>query len=59
VGFKGSWIDQDYSVQYNIETTPIDTSLKMKNDQDYWGIGLRSGLKTAWHIDPSWSLYGD
>ena len=59
VGFKGSWIDQDYSVQYDLETTVIDTSLKMENDQDYWGIGLRSGLKTAWHIDPSWSLYGD
>ncbi len=59
VGFKGNWIDQDYSVRYNIETTPIDTSLKMENNQDCWGVGLRSGLKTAWHIDPSWSLYGD
>ncbi len=59
VGFKGSWIDQNYSVLYNIETTAIDTSLKMENNQDYWGVGLRSGLKTAWHIDPSWSLYGD
>ncbi|MCB1109860.1 MAG: hypothetical protein KDK64_02675 [Chlamydiia bacterium] len=59
VGFKGSWIDQDYKVRYALENLSTTTSLRMENDQDFWGVGLCSGIETAWHIDPSWSLYGN
>ncbi len=59
IGFKGSWIDQDYFVSYPIITDELDSFLTMKNDQDYWGIGLRSGLNTSWHLTQTWSFYGN
>ncbi|WP_194847996.1 Lpg1974 family pore-forming outer membrane protein [Candidatus Neptunochlamydia vexilliferae] len=58
VGFKGSWIDQDYRVRYTLEGT-IDSNLRMKNDQDFWGIGLRTGLDTGWQLTSILSLYGN
>ncbi len=51
IGFKGGWIDQDYSVRYNLSTSNLTSVLKMKNDHDYWGIGLRAGLKPKIHVD--------
>jgi len=59
IGFKGSWIQQDYRVKYDTVTTELDTNLRMKNDQKYWGIGLRTGLNTAWHFTQTWSIYGN
>lgn len=59
IGFKGGWIDTDYHVHYEINSDSITSDLRMKNDQNYWGIGLRSGLETAWHLTPVWSIYGD
>ncbi|QVL57594.1 MAG: MOMP family protein [Simkaniaceae bacterium] len=59
VGFKGSWIKQDYHVRYSVLINPLNSTLRMKNDQSYWGIGLRTGMNTAWHLTQAWSLYGD
>ena len=59
IGFKGSWIHQDYRVKYHATTTDLNTNLRMKNDQNYWGIGLRTGLNTAWHLTQTWSFYGN
>ncbi|MCB1107876.1 MAG: autotransporter domain-containing protein [Chlamydiia bacterium] len=56
---KWGWVNQDYRVRYLLETTNVDSTVSMKNDQDYWGIGLRSGLNTSWHIDTSWSFYAN
>lgn len=59
VGFKGAWNNQDYHVNYLFVTDETTSRGKMKNDQSYWGIGLRSGLNTAWHFTQAWSIYGD
>ena len=60
VGFKGTWQDIDYSAEARyFPEQGIDNLLKMKNDQDYWGIGIRAGLDTAWQFDNNWSIYGD
>lgn len=59
IGFKGGWIDENYKVRYALSNGSTNTTLQMKNDQDYWGLGLRSGLETSWHYDANWSLYGD
>ncbi len=59
VGFKGSWIDQDYRVRYTLGEGTIDSTLKMNNDQDFWGLGLRTGLDTGWQLTSILSLYGN
>ena len=58
-GFKVSWQDIDYRIHYQVELSDQESHLRMKNDTDFWGIGLRSGLDTAWHINPVFSVYGD
>ncbi len=59
IGFKGSWINQIYRVRYTISETQLDSTFRMKNDQRFWGIGLRAGLNTSWHLTQSWSIYGN
>lgn len=59
VGFKGSWINQDYHVRYIFANDEVATTLRMKNDQSYWGIGLRSGINTAWRFTQTWGIYGN
>lgn len=59
IGFKGSWINQDYHVNYDFADQIIVSQLRMRNDQDFWGIGLRFGLNTAWYVHRNWSFYGD
>ena len=59
IGFKGSWIDQDYHVRYNVDRNGYVSTFRLCDDQDFWGIGLRTGLDTSWHINKWLSFYGD
>ncbi|MCB1115486.1 MAG: hypothetical protein KDK71_03355 [Chlamydiia bacterium] len=59
IGFKGSWINQDYHVKCPIVTDEISSLFGMKNDQSYWGIGLRSGVNAAFRFTQTWSIYGN
>lgn len=56
IGFKGAWIDQEYDVTYRAAN---DRILRMKQDHDFWGFGLRTGMDLAWHFAKDWSFYGD
>ncbi len=57
VGLQGSWINQDYHVR---QTLLADSSIARLNlDQDFWGIGLRAGLNTAWQFTHNFSFYGN
>ena len=59
-GLKGSWINQRFSTLIIHNYT--DGSLLNQHTcdhQDFWGIGLRAGLNTAWHFTRNWSIYGD
>jgi len=60
-GFKVTWQDIDYHVRYRTELTDQipESYLRMKNDIDFWGLGLRSGLDLTWHVDPIFSVYGN
>ncbi|MCK4933971.1 MAG: hypothetical protein KAR79_00130 [Simkaniaceae bacterium] len=62
-GFKGAWIDQDYKVKYFVdrstESLVNQTTYIMRNNQDYWGFGIRTGLDTAWYFMKNFCLYGD
>jgi hypothetical protein len=55
-GLKGSWQTNHFNVSYTSDTPSVD---EMSNNQKYWGIGLRSGVDSAWHFTKEWSIYGD
>ncbi|HPE85272.1 MAG TPA: Lpg1974 family pore-forming outer membrane protein [Chlamydiales bacterium] len=57
-GFKGTWQDQDYSVNY-VTDNIIRNDAKTTIDQDFWGFGIRGGCNTAWHFTNSWSVFGN
>lgn len=61
-GLKGAWYDADYSVRYlNTLTPPTSAadSMYMSQDQDYWGVGIRTGFNTAWHFSRCFSIVGN
>lgn len=64
-GMKFSWLDQDYHVEYEGISTPtfdvsIDASnVRIHNDIDQFGVGLRTGLDTAWYLWKKWCIFGE
>lgn len=59
VGLKGSWQKQTFHNQYEGEISDAPFSYNNSNSCSYWGVGIRSGLNTSWHLSGSWSLFGD
>ncbi len=70
VGFKGTWQKQHFDVEMVGTTsfssggggggnTTVASDGTSTNSVKYWGIGLRSGLDTAWHFTKSFSLVGE
>jgi len=56
-GLQSAWINQDYEVT---QTVAKDSSTnRLSLDQDFWGIGLRSGLDTAWQFNHNLSFFAD
>jgi len=55
-GLQGTRINQDYDATY---LTTTNLTQKIKQDQDFWGVGLRAGFDTSWHITQNFSLLGD
>jgi hypothetical protein len=64
-GLKTAWIHQNQHVTYNGVGPDGGASLastdqaKTQFHQHYWGLGLRTGLDTAWHLNRNWSIYGE
>lgn len=59
-GFKTTWQDIDYRVRYHSSIqSGLESNFRMRNDADFWGIGLRTGLDMTWHISPVFSVYGN
>ena len=59
-GIKGGWINQKFNLLANYTFNPGSVSnILSTTHQDFWGIGLRCGLNTAWHFTRNWSVYGD
>ena len=60
-GVKFSWNNQHLTANYNgFEPAPIlgdDVNLSMKINQ--FGVGVRSGLDTAWYMWKRWSIFGE
>ncbi|NGX38104.1 MAG: hypothetical protein K1000chlam2_01275 [Chlamydiae bacterium] len=58
-GFKGTWQEQ------RIDLTETGTAFSQivnavgNYDNEYWGVGLRAGLDSAWHFTRSFSLVSE
>ncbi len=59
VGLKGSWQKQTFNNQYQGEAEHHSFTYDNNNKSSFWGVGIRSGLNTSWHLSESWSLFGD
>lgn len=59
-GFRGGWIDQHFSCDYNGDNTGAVGSRTIHHgDNDFWGIGARAGLDTDWVLGKGWCLFGN
>jgi hypothetical protein len=61
IGLKFGWIRQSEHMEY--KALSFDETWKevehVRQTQDFFGVGIRTGLDTAWHINQNWSIYGD
>jgi len=53
-GFRGAWIDQDIHIWYKNGQAEIEVFAS----NDFWGIGLRTGLESEWIIGAGWKVIG-
>lgn len=61
IGARAAWIDQHFSVDYSgyVGTGAGENRAIHHGDNDFWGIGLRSGLDTNWRLGKGWTLFGN
>ncbi|MDN3509347.1 MAG: Lpg1974 family pore-forming outer membrane protein [Candidatus Neptunochlamydia sp.] len=55
-GLQAAWINQDYTAQFDLDTGAYG---KLKADQDFWGIGLRTGLNNSFQFTKNFSFFTD
>lgn len=61
-GLKAAWLDQKYKLIANAAFQSGQSGTKvihLHQKQDFWGIGTRAGLNSAWQFTKSWSIVGD
>lgn len=50
-GLKGSWQDQCYAVEGIDDGGNLLSDFSLDRHRlDYWGVGIRAGLDTTWHV---------
>jgi hypothetical protein len=59
VGLKGTWQHQHFNNSYKGFSDYIPFSYHNDNYLSSIGLGIRTGLNTAWHLSQSWSIFGD
>ena len=64
VGLRISFIDQKFEIEHKGGSwsdpgLQIDVNDIVNLDNDYKGVGLRSGFDTVWHFGCGWGLYGN
>jgi len=59
LGLKGSWQKQIFNNSYKAIVSDLATNYVSKNSNFFWGVGIRLGMSTSWHLSESWSFYGD
>ena len=58
IGFKGAWLDDDLTFNYQLNETNFPL-LNMTNNIDYWGIGIRAGMNTSWYLCDNFAIFGN
>jgi hypothetical protein len=63
LGLRGAVIDQDFHITYK-NLLPVRNTLrypkaKVDLDNDFWGVGLRGGVKSRWMFSRDWGLFGN
>ncbi|MCI0381960.1 MAG: Lpg1974 family pore-forming outer membrane protein [Chlamydiae bacterium] len=61
LGFKLAFIDQDYKLDYHLDTDILNfgNQIEIDMDQDYIGFGIRTGVNGCWMVSKYWSIFGD
>lgn len=64
-GLKTAWIDQEQVTRYT-GGSPVDDALGLgvstvhiKDDCDFWGLGPRVGVESKWHLGYGFSIFGN
>ena len=57
VGLKNAWIDQKQVIRYTAGFLG-NNSAHVDDTCDYWGIGLRGGINSRWHLGYGWRIDG-
>lgn len=62
-GLKGTWQDQHFKATalatQEVSSQTLDLSALGKHRIDWWGIGPRAGLESAWHFTKCFSILGE
>jgi len=64
IGFKTAWIHETTKntltpIPDTLDGANAISSITLKNTEHMWGIGIRTGFDTGWHITKNWMFYGD
>jgi hypothetical protein len=62
LGMKFSWLKQDYDIHgRNVVTNGVSTTNSLNYDFDLkqFGVGVRTGLDSAYYLANKWSIFGD
>ena len=69
IGLRVAFLDQDYNLEHRggsfgpnptpvtLIQNPVNDFVKM--DNKFYGVGVRGGLNTNWHLGCGWALYGE
>lgn len=60
-GLRGFWTTMNYYVKGN---RPVGSNITFlqentQNRQKRWGVGILTGLNTAWYLSKNWSIFGN
>ena len=61
-GLKFAWLDQDMQIEYEDAKNFANSSINELHhhfDEDQFGVGIRTGLNTAWYMWNKWSIFGN
>ncbi len=66
LGFKTAWIHETTTNTFTPVAGTVDstvdnfvTGASLYNNEHMWGLGIRTGFDTGWHISKNWMIYGD
>jgi len=62
IGLRTAWIYQKFQTHYNLFPRDYSThvaNVYSKANNNYWGLGLHSGLNTQWGLGSGFSFFGN